>query len=202
MRRPVPNYSSAAKFFHWSIALIVLVMLPSGYFLDKLSSSYKSLAYLLHKSFGLTVLFMMIFRLLWIHHQGRPALPLLMPRWEKCLAYCVQASLYCFVILMPLCGWVMSVAANRAPNYFGLFHLPLPGIYPDRHLADLMFQAHRSLAWIIIGLLILHVVGALKHHFIDKDSVLLNMLPSGRKFRKARSNGEERFDQRRNRFYY
>ncbi len=177
MKDHIVCYSSGTKFFHWFVAFIVIGMLAVSFFLDDLSAQYKPLAYLLHKSFGLTVLFTMIVRLIWISYTGKPELPTTIPLWEKRLSRFVQYSLYLFVILLPLCGWIMSVAADRPPYYFGLFHLSFPGISPNKELASLMLQAHRTIAWVVIGLLILHVAGALKHHFIDKDSVLLSMLP-------------------------
>ncbi|WP_019216809.1 cytochrome b [Legionella tunisiensis] len=78
---------------------------------------------------------------------------------------------------MPLSGWIMSVAANRIPSYFTMFSVPFPGIAPSEALADLMVQVHNTIAWIIIVLLVLHVAGAVKHHFIDKDEVLRRILP-------------------------
>ena len=78
---------------------------------------------------------------------------------------------------MPLSGWIMSVAADKIPRYFGLFSVPFPGIAPNKSLADTMSESHEIIAWIIIGFIVLHVAGALKHHFIDKDHVLKSMLP-------------------------
>lgn len=71
----------------------------------------------------------------------------------------------------------MSVAADRIPNYFGLFKAPLPWIEPNKSLAKLMAESHEIIAWILIAFITLHVLGALKHHFIDKDNVLKRMLP-------------------------
>ncbi len=72
---------------------------------------------------------------------------------------------------MPLSGWIMSVASDHVPSYFNLFNASLPGVPRDKNLASLMFDCHQILAWIIIAALVLHVLGALKHHFIDKDNV-------------------------------
>jgi len=37
-----------------------------------------------------------------------------------------------------------------------------------------------KLFWVILGLLVLHVAGALKHHFMDRDNSLRRMLPFGK----------------------
>ena len=169
------KYSNASKFFHWFIAVIVIMMLSGSFFLNDLPERYISTAYMFHKSFGLTVLFLMIVRFLWIKYKGRPELPVTMSQWEKILSKIVQSMFYILLICMPLCGWVLSVAESRVPSYFGLFNMPLP-IAANKSLAKLMEQSHKTIAWILIVLLILHVAGALKHHFIDKDTVLKRML--------------------------
>jgi cytochrome b561 len=173
----VQGYSKLSKFLHWLIALLVIIMLSAGFFLEEIPKPYASTAWMLHKSFGISILTLMILRLVWIIHSGRPNLPLLVPVWQKFMARFVQYSLYVFVILMPLCGWIMSVAAGKIPVFFGLFPLPLPGIEPNKGLAKLMNQSHETIAWIIICLLILHIAGAVKHHFVDRDNVLRRMLP-------------------------
>lgn len=177
MKAVVVNYSKGLKFFHWLIALIVICMLGGSFFLDDLPKPYISTAFMIHKSFGITVLVLMLLRLYWLKHTGRPQLPPSMPAWEKFLSRFVQYSLYFFLIIQPLSGWIMSVAANRIPSYFGLIELPFPGISSDKGLATFMETCHIIIAWIIIGLLVLHVAGALKHHFINKDNVLRSMLP-------------------------
>lgn len=177
MTKVVTGYSSGSKFFHWIIALIVILMLAGSFFLDDLADAMKPFAYMMHKSFGLTVLVLMLLRLFWILYTGRPSLPDTVPLWQKIMARTVQYSLYVFVILMPIVGWMMSVAADRTPVYFGLFPVPLPWIEPNKELASFLAECHTTIAWIIIGLLVLHVAGAFKHYFINKDGVVQRMLP-------------------------
>ena len=170
------RYSAGSKLFHWLIAIIVISMLSFSFFLDDIPEQYQSLAYMIHKSIGLTILCLMIMRLVWIHHAGKPALPKSVPMWQRFVARTVQYSLYIFLLAMPMTGWIMSVAANRTPTFFGLFNVPLP-IAPDEALAKFMNQTHTIIAWILIALIVLHIAGALKHYFIDKDHVLQSMLP-------------------------
>lgn len=170
-------YSPLAKTFHWLVALIVTPMVLGSFFLEDLAKPIKGTAIMLHKSFGLTVLALMLIRLIYIHVHGRPDLPSTVSKWERILARTVQYTLYLLLIAMPLVGWVMSAAAGHQPVFFGLFTFPFPGIQPNKALSDLMFQVHQTIAFIIIGLLCLHIAGAIKHHFCDKDAVLRRMLP-------------------------
>ena len=173
---PVTSYTKTSKWLHWIVAVIVLLMLSGSFFLSDIAEHYQSMAYMLHKSTGLTVLLLMLVRLTWIIHTGKPALPSSVSMWERSLSRFVQFSLYVFLIAMPLCGWVMSVAANRVPVYFGLFKLPLYGIPVNKALSEFMAQSHTTIAWILIALITLHIAGSLKHYFIDKDNVLNRML--------------------------
>lgn len=175
MYKEVSSYSGGSKFFHWLIAVIVILMVTGSFFLDTLPEQYISTAFMYHKSMGITILFLMIMRLIWLAYTGKPPLPATVPAWQRIAAHFVQYALYFFVILMPLCGWIMSVAADKAPYYFGLFQLSLPGIEPNKALSSLMKQAHNTIAWIIIMLIALHIAGALKHRFIDKDRVFQRM---------------------------
>jgi cytochrome b561 len=117
----------------------------------------------------------MILRFIWLMISGRPALPASTPYWEKALARIVQYGFYLLLIAMPLSGWIMSTAADKAPHFFGLFVLPFPGIVPNQALAETLAKVHEILAYILITFILLHVAGALKHYFIDRDGVLGTM---------------------------
>lgn len=169
-------YSQGSKWLHWLIALIVIPMLLLSFFIDDLPRVYRSDVIMVHKSLGLTVLVLMIIRLLVILVFGKPHLPASMPKWERVLSRGVQYAFYVLLIAMPLCGWVMSTAANKIPRYFNLFSVPCPGISPNKPLAEWMFTCHTTIGVILIGLATLHVAGALKHYWIDKDNVLQRML--------------------------
>jgi cytochrome b561 len=171
------GYTPAIKWLHWIIALAVILMLFMGFFLDDIPEKFQGTAYMLHKSTGITILFLMIIRFIIVHANTRPALPESMKLWEKVLSRIVQYGFYILLFLMPLSGWIMSVASEHVPTYFGLFNMPLPWISADKPLAKFMNESHEIIAWILIGFICLHAIGALKHHFIDKDNVLKRMLP-------------------------
>ncbi|RUQ82097.1 cytochrome b [Legionella septentrionalis] len=170
------RYSTGSKWLHWLIASLVIILLAVSFFLEDVPEQYQPVAYMIHKSLGLTVLFLMVLRLFWILYKGKPPLPQTVPAWQRLLARGVQYSFYVFLFAMPLSGWIMSVAAGRTPVYFGLFSVPLP-ISPDKELAKTMNGVHETIAWVLIALVILHVAGALKHYFIDRDKVVQSMLP-------------------------
>lgn len=173
----VKQYHGVTKFLHWFIAFFIIAMLVVGFFLEDIPSDWQGLAYTGHKSIGISLLFLMIFRFFWVLRTGKPALPKATPVWERVLARSVQYALYLDVVAMVLIGWIMSTAAGYIPDYFGLYPWAFPGIEPDKALAEKLVVAHEYGAWVLIGLLVAHTAGALKHHLIDKDNVLKSMLP-------------------------
>lgn len=171
------SYSKGNILFHWLIASIVIPMLIFSFFLGDLPRFYSSIGFTIHKSFGISVFVLMLIRLIWLHYTGKPTLPLTVAQWEVYLARIVQWSLYFFILAMALSGWIMVTAAGNPPNFFGLIHLPFPGIDVDKALADLLVILHKRIAWVLIGLIVIHILGALKNHFINKNDVLRSMLP-------------------------
>ena len=168
-------YSFRVQLMHAILACIVLSVLVVGSVLDVLPDSIKGNAYMLHKSFGICIFFLMLLRLYFIFCDGRIALPAKSSSFERILSRTVQYSLYLLLILMPLSGWLMSCASDHIPSFFGLFSVPCPGLGKNHELASLMSNFHYYFAWIIAGLLLLHVTGGLKHYFWDKDNVLQSM---------------------------
>lgn len=168
------HYSCVSKILHWLVALLVTLVLCFSFFLPEVPKPYQPTAYMIHKSIGLTILVLVFIRIFWMWRRGRPALPITVAFWEKMLSRLVQYSMYIALICMAMSGWIMSVAANRTPTFFGLFQVSLP-ISPNEILAKQMNQIHVTLVWVLIGLIVLHIVGALKHYLIDKDSVLESM---------------------------
>ena len=176
MNQSLSHYSYRSKIMHWLVAIFVLSLLFFGFNFDNMPASMKFTAIMFHKSFGLTVLVLMLLRIIFIIRDGRPLLPATTPCWEKFLARFVQYGLYILLIFMPLSGWIMSVAAGYIPRYFGLVAIPFPGVTKNPQLAQLMHEIHETLAWVIVTFLILHISGNIKHYFWNKDNVVQTML--------------------------
>ena len=174
------RYSPLSKLIHWLTAFLVISMLSVGFFLNDIPEQFKGIAYMLHKSTGITILFIMIVRLTWIILHGKPKLPPFIKPWEQNVSRIVYFSLYLFLFVMPLSGWIMSVAANKIPEYFGMFKAPLPWVGSNKPLAGLMSNAHEIIAWILIVLITVHVLVILKHPIKGNNSILKRMLPSKR----------------------
>lgn len=176
------HYTRTAKGLHWLIALLMLGLLGLGFYMHDLPLSPRKLQlYSWHKWAGVTVFLLVILRLAWrVTHQP-PPLPAGMPRWQQWAAQTTHLLLYVLMLAVPLSGWLMSSAKGFQTVWFGV--LPLPDLLAkDKALGDLLATLHMSLNLLLVALLVAHVGASLKHHFINKDDVLLRMLP---KFGKA-----------------
>ena len=169
------RYSRIAIFLHWAIAFAIAFQISVGWGLHALGRNGFA-AFQLHKSVGITILVLTLIRIAVRFTKPRPA-----PTeggWEGALAKIVHFGLYAFMLLAPLTGWALvSTAKVKIPTLlFGtipLPHLPLEGI-PNEAFA----RAHGLLALLAIALVLLHVIGAIRHHLLLRDGLIWRMVPS------------------------
>ena len=179
LRNSQNHYGSVAKFLHWLIFLLVVCMLIAGFLLDGIQDKVtKSEIVNYHKLIGVSILTLMLLRLLWALVNPKPELPLGTPRWQHFAERGMHGLLYLVLIIMPLSGWIMSVAAGHLPHFFS-YHLSLPFVPENKALSNTMFETHHAIAILIIVLVSIHILAALYHHFIKKDNVLKRMMPGG-----------------------
>jgi cytochrome b561 len=179
LRNDAWHWGAVAKFFHWTIALLILGNGVFGLLLDLARSPMQKVNWMaLHKSIGLTVLALFALRLLW-RVFNRPPRELPAPRWQLWAARIVHGLLYLLVAALPLSGWWFNSVRGYPLQYFKLFNLP--GIAAKNpELRRLAHEVHEYLFWFLLLVLIAHVGAALKHHVFDRDDVLRRMWPFAR----------------------
>lgn len=176
LRNTTETYGAVSKFLHWLIALLVLVMLIVGTSFNYLPEGpFLRFLIQVHKSTGVTILGIMIIRLLWRWTNPYPRLPNTMRLWEKITAHIVHFLLYLLLIAMPITGIVMTLSGGYQVPFWWLGNIHLDFIPKYKPLSQLMAEWHEYLAWTIVVFAVLHTVAALKHHFIDKDNVMIRM---------------------------
>jgi cytochrome b561 len=177
IKNTTTQYGLVAILFHWLMALLVVLMLCLGLYMVTLPIGVTKLKlYGWHKQIGALILGLVFLRLFWRFVNIVPIFPAHMPNWQRFAARSVHGLLYFFLFALPLTGWLLSSAAGLSVSFFGLFLLP-DLISPDENLRHLLTTMHNCLAFTLIAVLFLHIAGALQHHFIDKDDILLRMLP-------------------------
>lgn len=163
------NYGSVTKTLHWILAVLVVIMLTVGLLIDKLPHIFGSV----HKFTGLVVLGIAVLFILWIQINPRPGYEL--PRFQIIIAKTVQHVMLLAVLIMPLSGWYFSTAAGKPPH-LGSLLLPMPGVSLDRTWVPFALNIHKYVAYTLIGLVSVHTLAALAHHFVYKDNILRRML--------------------------
>lgn len=170
------RYTPIAIALHWLLALMIVGAFAVGWYMHDLPFSITRLKlFNWHKWAGITILALSALRLLWrLTHRPPPDPP--MPAWQRLAAHAAHGALYLLFFAVPLMGWAYSSAAGFPVVLYGV--LPLPDfVSPDRALAEVLKQRHGQLAWALAAVVVLHVAAALKHHFIDRDGLLLRMRP-------------------------
>jgi len=174
------QYGILSKFFHWSIALLVLFQFYLGLWTVWMLPQKSPTAHFyidgLHKPLGILVCGLAILAILWKLINQHPTFPNTMPLWEKIIARLTHALLYLLVLIMAFTGTIMSTANGTPPDFFGLFQFP-NFIEKNMKMAETFFTLHKYTAYLLLALIALHILAALKHHFIDRDVVLKRMLP-------------------------
>jgi cytochrome b561 len=177
MAEPRNRYSIVSLVFHWGLALLILcqVLLITAH--DATEGPVSREFVQVHKALGLTILILTLARIGWRLANPAIALPGDMPRWEVIAARTTHVLFYVLLIALPLSGWAASSAAGRPITWFGLFQWPLLPLTHDRDLAGALMTLHRAGVKVLYVLLALHVLAALKHHFVNRDNVLHRMIP-------------------------
>lgn len=169
------TYGIISKALHWPTAFIILALILVGFYMGSMPNSPEKFEiYALHKSFGILVLWLAGLRILWRLFTKQPDPQENHKVWERILAKLAHILLYVAMIGMPLSGWLMSSAGEYPVPFFGMQMPDLVGKDPE--LARLMHEVHEVLGFVLIGVVLLHALGAFKHHFIDEDSTLIRMM--------------------------
>ena len=185
---PQQRYTAVAIALHWAIALMIIGLIGVGWYMENLlgdapadRAQYQTIVQL-HKSFGITVLLLSVARIAWRIMNPPPKEPP-MPDWQAMASRTVHILFYILIIAMPLSGWIMASASGAfETRYFGTVDIRLP-VIPTldagtrEGLENAAGSAHSLMAWVIVGLLVLHVGGALKHQFVDSDGLMARMAP-------------------------
>ncbi|GAA5784778.1 cytochrome b [Chitiniphilus shinanonensis] len=171
------RYDGVQVAFHWLIALLIVAAFGLALYVDDLPlSALKFKLYSYHKWIGISVLALVVLRLVWRAWRGAPSALPGQPAWQVKAAAGIHHLLYLLMLALPLVGWLMSSAKGFPVVLFGVLQLP-DLVSRNEALGHQLAEAHEVLAYLLLAVVILHVLAALKHHFIDRDETLRRMLP-------------------------
>ncbi|MDO8729020.1 MAG: cytochrome b [bacterium] len=167
------SYAPLAIYLHWLLAILIVGMIPLGWYMLSIEDSLGSDWYfMLHKSIGIVVSILVLLRLLWRSRHKPDRLPSNFPYWQVMASKITHWLLYAAMITMPFVGIAGAMLSKDDISFFGV---PLPRITsPNHDLGEIFFSLHSIIAWVLVALISLHVVAALKH-LINKDGVFERM---------------------------
>ena len=171
------SYGLIAILLHWLSAFTVIGLFAVGFWMVDLtyySEWYKTAPHW-HKSIGLLLFFVTAGRILWRLFTAKPESLTTHKSWEVKSSHVAHFVLYLLLVLIMLSGYLISTADDRGIWVFDWFEIPSLGAIVDDQ-ADVAGVIHQYAAYSLIGLAIVHAIGALKHHFIDKDSTLTRII--------------------------
>ena len=192
------RYTLTAITLHWLIALGILGMFAFGWYMTGLpkeapeqlsydlfnlgiytwdltkESSPRAFYFNLHKSIGITLLGLIVIRILWRIKHKPPALLTSYKAWERKLSTSAHHLLYLLMVLVPISGLIMSVAGKYGVKWFGIDFIA--GI-ENKPIREFFQETHEIAGLIFLAIIVVHILGALKHKFIDKDETMQRMLP-------------------------
>jgi cytochrome b561 len=179
------RYTRTAVVLHWLVAALMLVNIALALSVDYLPDDSVRPVVDMHKSIGITVLGLVLLRLLWRFAHRPPTMPATYGRWERIAARAVHGLLYALMLALPLSGWMHDSAWKDAASHpmqlFGLVPWPRIGFIGSiepalkESLHTLFGNVHEALGYCLYLLLALHVGGALKHQWIDRERELQRM---------------------------
>jgi len=174
------RYSGIAVGLHWLIAVLIVGMLAAGKWMTslELDNPLRFIVTQWHKSFGITILILSLFRLYWRARHPPPALSQSSPQWELKAASTTHIALYFLLIGVPLSGWLLVSASplNLPTLLFNIVPWPhVPGLSHSETTESWFLSFHHFTANLMMALLLLHVAAALRHHFIKRDDTLSRM---------------------------
>ena len=196
MKQTPSRYTKTAIVLHWLIAIFIALMFILGWFMAELpKEAPKQMAYdlfdlgvytwqaaeeisprtfyfNLHKSLGLTVLALIVLRILWRITHTPPAALSSYKAIEKKIATATHHSLYLLMLAVPVTGLTMAINSKYGVKWFGID--VIAGL-DNKPMRDFFECTHEFVGIVLLVLIGIHLLGALKHKFIDKDDTMSRM---------------------------
>ena len=171
------HYGIVSSGFHWAIALAIVGLVGLGAWMVGLTYYdpwyYDSLA--LHKAIGIVVLALALAKFGWKLVDRNPGFGPEVKPHERAGATAMHWLLNALMVLLPVTGCLISTSEGAGIDMFGLFDVPAL-VDVTAETRDLAIDIHFYVAYGGIALVGMHIIAALKHHFVDRGSTLRRML--------------------------
>ena len=169
---PPKKYPLALRVLHWVRAILIGAQLWTGWTMMRLDDSVPEKYhwyYPHHKEFGLLTLLVVLTQLTIRWMKPLPPMPPTLPTLDRKLAKTAHYLLYTLAIVVPLMGYSLSSTYTQSAGIH-FFSLHVPELLPKNdHWFAVFDWLHKVLAYTLLVVIAVHIVGALKHRFFDKN---------------------------------
>ena len=178
-KKVINSFNNTAILLHWVVAFLLMTQFLIG--LDMVDipkgpDSTRPFWFNTHKSIGILLGCLILFRLYWRLRSGVPESPAESPSWERIAARLSHMVLYFCMILMPISGLFGSLFSKYDLLFVGI---KIPKFFEhDEFIKELMTNIHQWTAYIFLVVICIHILGAVKHLVIDCDGVFERMMPN------------------------
>jgi cytochrome b561 len=174
IRDTTAGYGLLTRLLHWGMAVAIIALFALGLWMVTLTyySPYYTLAPDVHRSVGMLLLFLLVFRFGWRLANAKPDDPELKP-YERVGAAIVHWGFYPLLFALMVSGYLISTADGRPIAVFDWFSVP--AVVTDKGLEEPAGKVHEILAYLTMALIAVHAAASLKHHFIDRSRILTRM---------------------------
>jgi cytochrome b561 len=182
----VREFDPVTRFLHWLTLFLVATIFVLAFSISFATSREGAVALIeLHRSFGVTVWVATLCRLVWRQFSRFPNWPADMPLAMRFAAQWSEYALYALLLTQPLLGFLQTNARGDRVTLFFLGQLPAL-VAEDHPLAKYLLEVHKAVGFLLLGLIALHALAALYHHFWRRDDTLIAMLPRSMRHRITR----------------
>ncbi|MDB2414710.1 cytochrome b [Rickettsiales bacterium] len=171
------KYHISLRILHWLMAVIILALIGVGWYMSELPKDYPGRGnfYFLHKSFGVTIIFLWAIRVFLRFKMGAPELPSAISKPMQKIIHAGHHMLYLLIIFVPVSGYLMS---NMGGHGVSLFGVPMPTLFEkNKEWGGFFHESHGLVAYIMLALVVFHFLGVIKHRFFaSKESDVLKRM--------------------------
>lgn len=172
------KYRLPARLLHWTMAVLVMAMVPIGFLMlnDVISRDLRNIMFIAHKNTGVLLLVLILVRLLYRWRNPPNLKPVALPAVQAFAAHATHVVLYGLLLVMPLSGYI-RVRAGGFPIE-ALDALGIPPLVPRSNaLADFAQAIHFYGGYAILVFAALHIGAAAFHGLVKRDGIFSRMWP-------------------------
>ena len=180
------TWGSVTRAIHWISALLMIGGLTHGYWMSNLLMPREARLwhYMTHGTVFLYFGLLLALRMAWRLSEPTPDQPADSASWEKFAAHAGHYALYALMIALVVSGYFLWSAyparftpERASQTVITLFGWPVPGYYTTNNRETFKYWefVHEIASRAMMALVLIHVLAALRHHFMKGNDVLTRM---------------------------